>query len=129
MKKILFLILFLSTIIYTTNGQTNTDKEQIKNVISGSFDVLFSDLKIEQIPNYYTTDFILLEDGEIWDIAKLEAHFNFLLKKEKLPKRINKFDFKRIEITDNTAWVAYYNEATLLFEGKTKIINWLESAL
>jgi hypothetical protein len=45
------------------------DSTQIQNLIQKSFDVLFSSYDTTRIAEFYTSDFILLENGEVWNVA------------------------------------------------------------
>ena len=118
------LILMLSNIGL---GQINSDKEQLKNLISESFDKIFSEKETDAMSDYYTKDFLLLEHGEVWDRQKITEMMKMI--KDDTSERINTFDFVEIKITGDTAWIAYHNTAIFKKEGnKIGEMNWLESA-
>ena len=130
MKKttILFFLILINISLF---GQTQNKKDEkiIKNLIINSFDDLFSNLSTKNIEKYFTKDFILLENGEVWNNDTLTVHFEKARLKKVIPKRENNFEFIDIKIVCNMAWVAYHNYATLSIEDDViKKIHWLESA-
>ncbi|MUP46597.1 nuclear transport factor 2 family protein [Gramella sp. BOM4] len=123
MKKIVLLLLILS---FQVQAQS-ADEKQLKELIQNSFDEVLSELKVEAIPKYFTDDFLLLEVGEVWDMERLINE----LKAANMQgmKRLNDFDFIKVKLSGDTAWIAYHNEATFQRDGETvQVIKWLESA-
>lgn len=130
MKKLLPLLLLL---LISTSAVAQTSKEAdktlIKELIINSFQDIFSNLDPESLGKYYTADFLLLENGEVWDNEMITDYMNRLKKRESRLERINSFDFIEIKIRDGMAWVAYHNTATFEKEGEiVGEMNWLESA-
>lgn len=130
MKNIFTLLLLM--LIYTSAVAQNskeTDEAQIKNLIINSFQDIFSNLDPESIEKYYTEDFLLLENGEIWDNEIITNYMKRAKESGKQPERINSFDFIEIKIEDEMAWVAYHNNAVFKMSGRVEgELNWLESA-
>jgi hypothetical protein len=130
MKRLNFIILmmFFTTISF---GQVSneTDKTRIKNLIIESFDEIWSKLDAKNIDKYYTKDFLLLENGEVWNNDSIKNYLdNAMLRKPNL-KRMNSIEVIEIKIANKMAWIAYQNYAT--FSSDNKIIrkaHWLESA-
>jgi hypothetical protein len=130
MKRLNFIILmmFFTTISF---GQVSneTDKTSIKNLIIESFDEIWSKLDAKNIDKYYTKDFLLLENGEVWNNDSIKNYLdNAMLRKPNL-KRMNTIEVIEIKIANKMAWIAYQNYAT--FSSDNKIIrraHWLESA-
>jgi hypothetical protein len=130
MKRFNFIILmmFFTTISF---GQVSneTDKTRIKNLIIESFDEIWSKLDVKNIDKYYTKDFLLLENGEVWNNDSIKNYLdNAILRKPNL-KRMNTIEVIEIKIAKKMAWIAYQNYAT--FSSDNKIIrkaHWLESA-
>jgi hypothetical protein len=130
MKRLNFIILmmFFTTISF---GQVSneTDKTRIKNLIIESFDEIWSKLDAKNIDKYYTKDFLLLENGEVWNNDSIKNYLdNAMLRKPNL-KRMNSIEVIEIKIANKKAWIAYQNYAT--FSSDNKIIrkaHWLESA-
>ncbi|HKJ49013.1 MAG TPA: nuclear transport factor 2 family protein [Christiangramia sp.] len=127
MKKLFISTLIILFAFHISVAQDSSDEEQLKDLVQNSFDEVLSDLNMESIPNYFTDDFILLEHGEIWDMAKLKS----MLGSDNMKgiKRLNNFEFIQINVTGNTAWLAYHNKAVFMKDGKeVGEMNWLESA-
>ena len=119
-----FLILMISQLGL---AQANSDKQQLKTLISESFDKIFSEKETDAMPNYYTKDFLLLEHGEVWDRQKITEMMQ--MTNDDPSERINSFDFVEIKISGDTAWIVYQNTAIFKKEGsKIFEMKWLESA-
>ena len=121
-------MMFFTTISF---GQVSNeiDKTRIKNLIIESFDEIWSKLDAKNIDKYYTKDFLLLENGEVWNNDSIKNYLdNAMLRKPSL-KRMNTIEVIEIKIANKMAWIAYQNYAT--FSTDNKIIrkaHWLESA-
>jgi len=121
-------MMFFTTISF---GQVSneTDKTRIKNLIIESFDEIWSKLDAKNIDKYYAKDFLLLENGEVWNNDSIKNYLdNAMLRKPNL-KRMNTIEVIEIKIANKMAWIAYQNYAT--FSSDNKIIrkaHWLESA-
>lgn len=128
MKK-LILFLFLFQGVFSLAQSQETDQKQLQSLIQNSFDVLFSTYDSEQIGAFYTADFLLLEHGEIWDIAKVTAYLEKAAQRTNSPVRTNRFDFFQTTVDGNRAWIGYWNYATFTSDGKVvREVKWLESA-
>jgi ketosteroid isomerase-like protein len=132
MKKsslILFLALFFQIAV---QAQTNSSKQttlEIHQLIQESFDSLFSAYQANLVERYYTPDFILLEQGEVWDMDFIKSYLSERSLKNNLVRRTNRFEFIKTEIFGDRAWVAYHNYATFTKEGEApREVYWLESA-
>ena len=104
-------------------------EDQIKELISNSFQKIFSDLDPQSLDTYCTQDFLLLETGEVWDMDKMRNYIDRASKQKSKVIRFNSFDFVEIKIEGKMAWVAYHNKAE--FKSGEEVIrelNWLESA-
>lgn len=129
MKKVVQVFIFLMTAIVMGQHSGKTGKEQIKDLIEDTFQEVFSDLNPQALDKYCTEDFLLLETGEVWDMQKMRKYVRKSGEQRSAVKRINSFDFIKINIEGNMAWVAYYNKAEFK-AGDTvvKEMNWVESA-
>ena len=129
MKRVFqFLIFFVATAALG-QGPANHQEEQIKDLIRNSFQKIFSDLDPEGLDTYLTEDFLLLENGEVWDMEMMRDYLKRSAARKSEVERINSFDFIEIEIEGDMAWVAYYNKAEFKRgEEVVREINWVESA-
>jgi len=124
MKRIFCLILFV--LFFNITSFCQKEKDSIEASISKFFDGL-SEIDAKKLKAYTTDDFILLENGQLWNI-------DTLINKMSTPKnagikRINKFQFIKTEQNGDIAWVSYHNTAEFSLNEKQQTINWLESAV
>ncbi len=111
---------------FQMNAQSS-DEQKLKDLIQDSFDDVFSEMNLEALNKYYTSDFLLLEVGEVWDMERIKRELSSYDLRGS--KRVNNFEFIQVEISGNTAWIAYHNTATFMSDGEiVGEINWLESA-
>ena len=110
------------------NSELNKE-DQIKELISNSFQKIFSDLDPEALDTYCTPDFLLLETGEVWDMKRMRNYLDRASEQESKVIRFNSFDFIEIKIEGKMAWVVYHNKAEFKSgEEVVRELNWLESA-
>jgi len=129
MKKLYSFILFLffASISFAQNSAHDTTL--VKNVIIESFDKIWSELNPENIDKFYTEDFLLLENGMVWNNDTIVNYFNKAKLEKKVINRINSFEFIDVKVSGKTAWIAYHNYA--VFSSDNNVIrnaHWLESA-
>ncbi|SOE19741.1 hypothetical protein SAMN06298216_0243 [Spirosomataceae bacterium TFI 002] len=132
MKKSTGSLRGLLTILFLVSSSTSfaqsTDEQAIKAVIQNSFDAIFSGGESPLISDYYTDDFLLLEHGEVWNNDTIQVYIDKMALAKDRPKRTNTFEFIKIEIEGNRAWVAYQNYALLSKNGEVlRKLHWLES--
>lgn len=136
MKKILLFLLLCSacktTSVSTSNDNVITPQEKIiaQNLIQGAFDDLWAGVDSTKISLYHTDDFIILEQGEIWDNDRIKQFMRKQLEDENRPIRTNKMEYISIEKYGPSMQIAYYNYAH--FTNADTLVgkaSWLESAL
>lgn len=124
-----FLLVFISSLSFAQN-QKEADILSLKKLVEDSFQDILTDFKSEKIEDYFTKDFILIENGEIWNNDSVR---NYLVKgrfRTPKPIRVNEFDFFNIEIKGDIAWVSYYNTARFTTENSPpRIVNWMETVI
>lgn len=121
-------MVFFTTLSF---GQVSneTDKKLIKNLVMESFDEIWSKLNSKNIDKYYTKDFLLLENGEVWNNDTIANYLDKALLDKPNPTRINTIEIIDIKVGNKTAWVAYHNYATFSIDGNIVFkAHWLESA-
>lgn len=109
----------------------NAEEIQIaKDLIQGAFDDLWGGVDSTKISNYHTADFIILEQGEIWDNERIKAYMRTQLAQPDRPKRTNRMEYISIDKYGESMQIAYYNFAEFT-RADTIVGNarWLESAL
>ena len=124
MNRFFYLVLFI--LFFNVNSFCQKEKDSIEASISKFFDGL-SQIDANKLKAYTTDDFILLENGQLWNmdtlISKMSDPKNGGL------KRVNKFQFIKTEQNGNVAWVSYHNSADFSLNEKKQTVNWLESAV
>ena len=132
--KNLILCLFLLSGSFLL-AQTNHEKE-FQETIENFFQEVFSELDSTRLEKYVTKDFVLFEDGEIYNndsvkimIKNLIHQFSSEENKGKKLERINSFEFLGADSDQNSGRIYYRNFAEFKMDG-TKIaqLHWLESA-
>ena len=71
MKKITFIVFLALVFQVAAQAQTSSFKQEtleIHQLIQESFDSLFSGYHANLVERYYSPDFLLLEQGEVWDM-------------------------------------------------------------
>jgi hypothetical protein len=62
----LFFLLAFSTSAFSQSSDKQADERAVQELIQRSFDSLFSAHRDDQVELFYTSDFLLLEQGEVW---------------------------------------------------------------
>ncbi|MGB5170217.1 MAG: DUF4440 domain-containing protein [Eudoraea sp.] len=126
LNSIIFTIFF--TAMSFGQNSIETNQLHIKNLIVESFDEIWSELNSKNIEKYYTKDFLLLEDGEVWSNKTISNYLDNALEKP-IPNRVNSFEFIEVKVANDRAWIAYKNQATFSLDNKiVRTAHWLESA-
>jgi hypothetical protein len=123
MKKVILVSLI---VISSVDLYAQKEKNKIEATIVAFFNGL-SLINSDTLKYYSTSDFQLLEDGEVWNLDTLISKI-MPLKNSNL-QRTNQFEFIKIEQNKNNAWVSYNNSAEFRLGEKQQIIKWLESAV
>ena len=126
MRLLIFIILL--PVSLHAQRSTEVDLRNVKAAVTGMFDGL-AELNAEKIRTHVTDDFLLLENGEIWNMDTVTVYLERSVKRYKEFKRTNRFDFFRWDIHGNTAWISFYNQADILADGVPRKVRWLESAV
>ncbi len=126
MYKFLLFLLFPSP-LFAQQIATNED-QKIKDVIIQLFDGI-AQLDIAKIAKQTTPDFMLLENGAIWNNDTLVKKITWSKNNYKSFSRVNRIDFIRTEIRGNTAWTSFYNQADIKMDSTARSVRWLESAV
>ncbi len=100
-------------------------KDSIEATIVRFFDGL-SERSAEKIREQATSDMLLLEQGEVWNLDTL---IHYVTGAREKFDRINSFEFIRTVQQGDIAWVSYHNKAEFIRGDKRRSIHWLESAV
>lgn len=109
---------------------TEAEKQIAKDLIQGAFDDLWAGVDSTKISLYHTDDFVILENGEVWDNDRIKEYMRKQLAVKDRPIRTNRMEYFSIDKYGESMQIAYYNFAEFTRQdtlaGKAK---WLESAL
>lgn len=126
MKNLFILFVFLFT---SPAFSQSADQVQVEQLIQNSFDEIFSNYDATKLTDFYTEDFLLLEHGELWDMAFIREYLGKAKINPNPPTRTNRFEFIKTVVEGDRAWVAYHNYATISRDGQVlRELYWLESA-
>lgn len=109
---------------------TEAEKKIAKDLIQGAFDDLWGGVDSTKILDYHTEDFIILEQGEVWDNTRIKQFMREQLAKEDRAKRINIMEYISIEKYGPSMQIAYRNFGR--FYSADSLVNkasWMESAV
>lgn len=131
-NSITLLSLLFSAFLFAQSEAEN----KFKRIIEDSFQEIWSNLDESKISKYYTEDFLLMEDGEVWDndsvrsaIKDIKGQFESPENKMNTFKRVNSFEFLKSYSEGNLGWIAYHNYADILMNGTSIAkIHWIETA-
>ncbi|MHA7941595.1 DUF4440 domain-containing protein [Formosa sp. 3Alg 14/1] len=116
--------------IELTESQKQADIDSVKSLVSDSFQDIFSDFDSTIVSKYYTTDFVLLENGVLWTNDSIYSYIRRKQANKSAVKRLNRFEYVKSEHSENMIWVAYDNYAYFVKEKDTiGKAHWLESAI
>ncbi len=125
-----FFAIFFITASAFCQSSAETEEQKIMDLITNSFQEILSENKKEKLQQYYTEGFLLLENGEVWDLEKIRNMMDMAAGMDQLPERVNTFNFIELKISGNMAWIAYHNNAGFKVEGNiVGEMNWMESAV
>ena len=77
---------------------------------------------------YCTTDIILFENGEIWNLDTLITRAIRMNTAADF-KRTNTFDFISTKVKKNTAWASYNLQSAIMRNGKQGFVKWMETVI
>lgn len=114
----------------TTESITEEEIQVAKDLIQGSFDDLWAGVDSTKIKDYHTNDFIILEQGDIWDNDRIKQYMRSQLERPDRPVRTNRMDYISINKYGPSIQIAYWNYAEFT-QADTLVdkASWLESAL
>jgi hypothetical protein len=123
MKK---LLVTACLFLFSVSLHAQSDADSIKSAVANFFDGL-SEGDIAKMKAHTTTDFQLLEHGEVWNMDTL----SFYVSKPRPIgyKRLNSFNFITVNQTGTNAWASYFNTASVSIGEKQQTRKWLESVV
>jgi ketosteroid isomerase-like protein len=103
------------------------DAEAAKQVISVYYDLFYRRLDEKKYRALLTDDYLLLENGEIFDA---DGDIASMPKPADEYKRSDSFDFRTVRVRGDIAYVVYFLRSNVIEKKATeRTFEWLESAV
>lgn len=125
-----FLLLGLLNVGHSQITPTTKEAAAVEQLVIDTFQSLLSDYDSTKMDNYVTSDFILLEHGEVWNNDTIRFYITKALQNENRATRTNRFEFIKMEKSGDMIWAAYKNWA--VWTKNDSIVHkmhWLESVV
>ena len=120
------LLIFFILVSISIFSQEKNDTTEIIQLLKEDYKTMVThDIKSHM--GNCTTDYLLIEDGEIWNMEKEEDYYR--KNAHRIIKRKDHFDFKHITISGNTAYTVYNLKSDITENGKLTKKNWNESVI
>lgn len=124
MKVILpVILLFISLYAFPQQGNDSTT---IVHLLENDYKTM-GNWDIETHIANCTSDYLLVENGEIWNMEIERAYYN--KNKHRKIDRKDYFDFEHVSITGDMAYAVYGLKSVIIENGQTKNKVWNESAV
>ncbi|MBK7375973.1 MAG: nuclear transport factor 2 family protein [Ferruginibacter sp.] len=126
-KTALFSIAIAVSVLLHAQQPSTKDQQEVQQTVINFFEAL-SNRDSVSLKNHCTPDIVLFEYGGTWNADTLirkairsntAADF----------KRLNRFDFIRTTVTENTAWTTYYLHSEITTNGKQATVQWMETVI
>jgi hypothetical protein len=103
------------------------DDESIRQVIADYYDLYFTRLDKDKYRALLTRDYLLLENGEIFDA---DGDIAAMPKAEDAYTRSDAFEFRSVQVHADMAFAVYFLRSTVTEKQQgTRYLEWLESAV
>ncbi len=123
MKQLLIFFLFLTTNVFS---QENNDSSAIIKLLINDYKTMGNwDIK-SHIENC-TENYLLVENGEVWDIKKETEYY--IKNANRVIDRKDFFDIKYDRIYGDLAYAVYNLRSDITENGDLKVKTWLESTI
>lgn len=110
----------------TALSQVQRDSLEIVQVLKDDYRTMIN-WDIKKHKALCTDDYILIEDGEIWNMEKEAEHYR--KSANRILERKDYFDFIFVRILGNTAYAVYNLKSDITEAGKSITRRWTESVI
>lgn len=126
-KTMKYLLLIFSLLIFVgAFSQKKNDSTTIIQLLKDDYKTMVN-WDIEQHKKYCTDDYVLIENGEIWNMEREAA--NFKKYAAIIRDRKDYFDFRLVRIEGKSAYAVYVLKSDFTVNGKPTTMQWSESAI
>src|SRR4030095_4415098 len=120
------LLIFFLLVSIKIFSQEKNDSTEIIQLLKDDYKTM-DNMDIKKHIGNCTDDYLLIENGEIWSMAK-EADY-YKQNAQRVIDRKDHFDFKYINLLGNTAYAVYNLRSDITENGKLTQKNWNESVI
>jgi len=107
-------------------SQNKKDSTEIMQLLKADYKTMVtSDIKTHRAN--CTDDYLLIEDGEIWNMEKEAAYYK--QNEKRVIEREDHFDLHYMKISGNNAYIVYNLKSDIRENGKLTQKNWNESVV
>jgi hypothetical protein len=127
MDNLRSILLLIATMMCVSQSwcQSGEEEAKVQQVVIDFFEG-FSKNRKELVDRVVTPDFIILEQGVVWNADSVTR---YMTKPRPADfSRINTFEFQQTEIYGSSAMTFYLNRADIHINGRDRTVRWLESA-
>ncbi|HLK28383.1 MAG TPA: nuclear transport factor 2 family protein [Puia sp.] len=123
-NALLSIVAIFCLLMSCTQSKSTDNPEVLKKVLTSYFEGI-ENKDFDKLKSLTTDDFILYEDGRVWNndsgFANIRRHMPFTVK--------YKLDNFKINVDNMSGDMTYYNHADFIFSDSSKAsIDWIESA-
>lgn len=123
MKQLLIFFLFITTNAFS---QEKNDSAAIIKLLVNDYKTMGNwDIK-SHIANC-TENYLLIENGEVWDIKKESEYY--IKNANRVIDRKNYFDIKYLRVYGDYAYAVYHLRSDITENGELKVKTWIESTI
>ncbi len=123
MKSVLFVLAFFISLM--AGGQTK-DSLAIVNLLKSDYGTM-GNWDIKTHSNNCTTDYLLIEEGEVWNLEKEKLYYKS--NAGRVVQRKDFFTFNKIRISGDMAYAVYFLKSEMTEKGLLTVKTWNESAV
>lgn len=122
------ILLFIFTSCQTENNNkslSESEEEKVEETLKTFFNSI-SNYNYEGIREVTSDDFILIENGPVWNTEKF---INFIKQFESDATFSYEFSFIQTSVEGSTAWMVYKNNGIMNMDDQQRHFDWTESAV
>jgi hypothetical protein len=120
------LLIFFLVVSMKIFSQEKNDSTEIIQLLKDDYKTMIN-MNIKKHMGNCTADYLLIENGEIWNMTK-EAEY-YKQNAQRIIDRKDNFEFKYIKILGSTAYAVYNLRSDITENGKLTQKNWNESVI
>ena len=126
MNRLAVFLIFFSLLTLSGKIKAQEDSLALVQLLRGDYKTLEnSDWETHQ--NNCAPDYLLIENGEVWDLAKEVESMKS--KAGIKTTRTDQFDFKSLKVEGNQAYAVYELKSQITRDNQTNNYHWIESAI